>query len=260
MTDGPGPRVAKGEAASKGSGLSMTDGSRTGQTAPPGRKVLTTPRAAAIAGIAFAVLLGTSMVLLRLSLPDSPAATSAELTPGRRTAVTVALALMPYAGIAFLWFIGVVRDRIGDFEDRFFATVFLGSGLIFLTLLFCASAMLGGLAAATGSAPVGPDVWSVGKATSYTALNVYATKMAGVFMISTATIALRTRVLPAVAGNVGIRPRRRHDPAQRLARLAGDRVPGLGAARQPANPARWLSHPHPAPAVGGLISVSASRF
>ena len=182
----------------------MTEGSRPGLTAPPGREVLTTPRAAAIAGIAFAALLGTSIVLLRLSLPDSPASTSAELTPGRRTAVTVALALMPYAGIAFLWFIGVVRDRIGDFEDRFFATVFLGSGLIFLTLLFCASAVVGGLAAATGSAPVGPDVWSVGKATSYTALNVYATKMAGVFMISTATIALRTRVLPRWLAVLGL--------------------------------------------------------
>jgi hypothetical protein len=72
--------------------------------------------------------------------------------------VTVALELMPYAGIAFLWFIGVVRDRIGDFEDWFFATVFLGIGLIFLTQRFCASAVIGGLAAATGSAPVGPDV------------------------------------------------------------------------------------------------------
>lgn len=194
----------KGENASKGGVLGMTEGSQPGQTAPPGREVLTTPRAAAIAGIAFAALLGTSIVLLRLSLPDSPAATSAELTPGRRAAVTVALALMPYAGIAFLWFIGVVRDRIGDFEDRFFATVFLGSGLIFLTLLFCASAVVGGLAAATGSAPVGPDVWSVGKATSYTALNVYATKMAGVFMISTATIALRTRVLPRWLAMLGL--------------------------------------------------------
>lgn len=33
------------------------------------------------------------------------------------------------AGIAFLWFIGVIRDRSGAHEDRFFATVFLGSGL-----------------------------------------------------------------------------------------------------------------------------------
>ena len=38
----------------------------------------------------------------------------------------LALNLVPLSGIAFLWFIGVVRDRIGEREDRFFATVFLG--------------------------------------------------------------------------------------------------------------------------------------
>jgi len=165
---------------------------------------LTTPRAAAIAGIAFAVLLGTSIVLMRLSLPESPTSTADELTPGRRTAVTVALSLIPYAGIAFLWFIGVVRDRIGEFEDRFFATVFLGSGLIFLTLLFSASAVAGGLIASSESLPVGADVWNVGKATTFTVLNVYTTKMAGVFMISTATIALRTRVLPRWLAATGL--------------------------------------------------------
>ncbi len=128
----------------------MRDGGHpAGTTAPPTRATLTTPRAAAVAGIAFAVLLGTSIALLRLSLPETAASTPDELTPGRRTAVTVALNLVPYAGIAFLWFIGVIRDRIGDFEDRFFATIFLGSGLIFLTLLFSASAMAGGLIASS---------------------------------------------------------------------------------------------------------------
>src|SRR5262249_43164738 len=67
----------------------------------------------------------------------------------------LALELVPFAGIAFLWFIGVVRDRIGQREDRFFATVFLGSGLLFVALLFVASAVtaafLGELAARTGS-------------------------------------------------------------------------------------------------------------
>ena len=37
--------------------------------------------------------------------------------------------LMPFAGIAFLWFIGVVRDGFGRYEDKFFASVFLGSGI-----------------------------------------------------------------------------------------------------------------------------------
>ena len=54
---------------------------------------------------------------------------------------TVALGLnpVPFAGIAFLWFIGVLRDRLGEFEDRFFSTVFLGSGFLFLAMLFASA-------------------------------------------------------------------------------------------------------------------------
>src|SRR4051812_44949586 len=108
-------------------------------TVPARRRALTTPRAAAIAGIAFALLLGTSFVLLRLSLP-SEASAPREAVTAHSGSVRLALNLVPFSGIAFLWFIGVVRDRIGDFEDRFFATVFLGSGLIFLSTLFSATA------------------------------------------------------------------------------------------------------------------------
>ena len=59
--------------------------------------------------------------------------------------VSIALHLLPFAGIAFLWFVGVVRDRLGENEDRFFATVFLGSGLLFVAMLFCAGALAAGL-------------------------------------------------------------------------------------------------------------------
>jgi hypothetical protein len=79
------------------------------------------------------VLLIAALVLLRLSVPAHPGEAGAWLTnQGRRTAAAVALNLIPFAGIAFLWFIGVLRDRIGEREDRFFATVFLGSGLLFV--------------------------------------------------------------------------------------------------------------------------------
>ena len=87
------------------------------------RRELTTPRSAAIAGILFAVLLGTSLVLLRVSLPSRQEDAGRLLSdPDRRRIVRWALNLVPFAGIAFLWFIGVVRDRIGAFEDRFFST------------------------------------------------------------------------------------------------------------------------------------------
>lgn len=65
-----------------------------------------------------------------LGPPDPAAAGAWLIDPTRRSALVVALNLVPFAGIAFLWFIGVVRDRIGPREDRFFASVFLGSGLL----------------------------------------------------------------------------------------------------------------------------------
>ena len=52
---------------------------------------------------------------------------------------------MPFTGIAFLWFIAVVRDRLGKLEDRFFATVFLGSGLLYIAMFYASGALGGGL-------------------------------------------------------------------------------------------------------------------
>jgi hypothetical protein len=108
------------------------------------RSRLTTPRAAAIAGILFSLLLITSLVLIRLSVPQNPEDAGDWMAGGWRS-VTLALNLLPFAGIAFLWFIGVVRDRLGEREDRFFATVFLGSGLLFLAMLFASAAVAGGI-------------------------------------------------------------------------------------------------------------------
>ncbi len=109
---------------------------------------LRTPRAAAWAGIIFSVLLISALVLLRISVPAHAAVPGEWLTDSRRrTAVAIALNLVPFAGIAFLWFIGVLRDRIGEREDRFFATVFLGSGLLFVAMIFAAAAIAGGLIA-----------------------------------------------------------------------------------------------------------------
>ena len=104
---------------------------------------LRAPRAAAIAGILFSVLLIASILLLRQAVPADPLEAGAWLQT-RADTVALALNLVPFAGIAFLWFIGVLRDRLGEREDRFFATVFLGSGLLFLAMLFFSAAVAGG--------------------------------------------------------------------------------------------------------------------
>jgi hypothetical protein len=113
---------------------------------------MTTPRAAALAGILFAVLLITSLVLVRISVPANPQDAGVWLSGNSRT-VSLALNLVPFSGIAFLWFIGVVRDRLGTNEDRFFASVFLGSGLLFLAMLFNSAAIAGGIIRIFGAAP-----------------------------------------------------------------------------------------------------------
>jgi hypothetical protein len=107
--------------------------------------------------------------------------------------------LVPFAGIAFLWFIAAVRARIGANEDRFFATVFLGSGLVFVAMLYAAAAAAGASLAAVkfqGSPPPHPDVFVFARGLAYTLLYVYAIRAAGVFMLVSSTIGLRTGTLP----------------------------------------------------------------
>ena len=91
------------------------------------RQAVRTPRAAAVAGIIFSVLFTTSMVLIRLALPEELRGTDiADWLQGNTTTISLALTLVPFAGIAFLWFVGVVRSRLGSMEDQFFSTVFFG--------------------------------------------------------------------------------------------------------------------------------------
>ena len=102
-------------------------------------------------------------------------------------------------GIAFLWFIGVVRDRLGPLEDQFFATVFFGSGLLFLALAFVSAALAGGILATYALEQrrfIDSGMYTLTQAVLYRITNVYAVKMAGVFMISLATIWVRTRLMP----------------------------------------------------------------
>lgn len=171
------------------------------------RQALRTPRAAAISGIAFSVLLTASLVLIRLSIPDSPSAAGGWVSePALRNTVLVALNLVPFAGIAFLWFIGVVRDRMGQHEDRFFASVFLGSGILFVAMLFAATAIAVGLitsAAGTSGVSLTLDEWRVGRSVTYTLMTIYAMRMAAVFTIATTTITLRISILPRWLGLLG---------------------------------------------------------
>jgi len=164
------------------------------------RRRLRTPRAAAVAGILFAVLFSASMLLIRLVLPEELAGPNAADWLEKNTSlITLALTLVPFAGIAFLWFMGVVRSHLGELEDQLFSTVMFGSALLFLGMIFVSAALAGGIIssyALVGDQLNSNGVIVFGRAIMYTIVNVYAIRMAGVFMISLASIWTQTRILP----------------------------------------------------------------
>lgn len=178
----------------------MTEASASATDPLAAGSPLRTPKAAALAGIFFAVLTGAVLIILRLATPANPASPGQWLSdPARRTAINVALNLVPFAGIAFLWFVGVLRDRIGGREDRFFATVFLGSGLLFIGMFFVAAAVAAGLVSAglaNPHEPAGSATLILGRDSTSNLLNIYAVRMAAVFTLTTVTIARRTEFVP----------------------------------------------------------------
>jgi hypothetical protein len=161
------------------------------------QRQLRAPWAASLAGILFSVLFTAALLLVRAQ----------EDLTGTNTAIVIGgLYLAPFAGIMFLWFVAVIRDQIGEREDRFFATVFFGSGVLFVALLFATAAVVSTPAALVeflGEAEPEPESLTLLRALGYTLLFAFATRAAAVFMLATATIGVRSGVFPrwfALAG------------------------------------------------------------
>ena len=161
-----------------------------------------TRRAAAIAGIVFSVLLLTAMTMWRLALSDD-SLDALRSDASRRTLIRVGLNLVPFAGIAFLWFIGVVREQLGDVEDRLFSTVFMGSGLLFLAMLFVGAITTASLVEMLGGSNVNTDIYAFNRDSTQTLVSVYAMRMAAVFTLSVSTVGLRTSATPRWVSYLG---------------------------------------------------------
>jgi hypothetical protein len=162
------------------------------------RPELKTPRAAAIAGILFALLYGTSWVLIRLAIP-ADALEASDWFDSQARNLSLAMSLVPFAGISFLWFMGVLRDRMGRQEDQFFSTLFFGSGYLYLGMTFASAATLGGTLVLYASDPgllAGGGIYSLALVISNRLNSVYAVRMAGAFMFVLGTIWVRTGVMP----------------------------------------------------------------
>jgi hypothetical protein len=163
------------------------------------RPQIRSPRSAAIAGIVYSVLMTIGMLLVRNMVADVPADISQEWLDSWSNKAITAVTIVPFAGIAFLWFTGVIRDRLGDMEDRFLATVFLSSGIISVVLLFVWGAIVGalfGTYAASTVLAVDTDVVLFGFALMNQIIGNYALRMSSVYMLSIASIWTRTGVMP----------------------------------------------------------------
>lgn len=159
-------------------------------------------RSAAIAGILFAVLLLTALTMMRIALSEG-SLEALHSDAQRRSLIRWSLQLVPFAGIAFLWFIGVVREQLGEVEDRLFSTVFLGSGLLFLAMVFIGAVNSTSLLVMLAGANPNADLFAFGRSSTQTLISVYAMRMAAVFTISVSTLGLRTAGLPRWVSYLG---------------------------------------------------------
>ena len=163
------------------------------------QKRIRSPRSAALAGILFSVLLIASMLLITGFNQSPLTEISTDWFETRASSVSLALSFVPFAGIAFFWFTGVIRDHIGDREDRFFATVFLGSGIAFVVLLFIYAAITGAIFGSYSLSTdllAAKDLFTFGYLLMNEVLGNYILRIAGVYMFSIGTIWTRATVMP----------------------------------------------------------------
>ena len=155
------------------------------------------PQSAAIAGIIFGLILIAVIYLLHSASGGGKEAAQWVDDPNRVNAVNLALDLIPFAGIAFLWFIAVIREQLGSREDRFFETVFLGSGLLFVAMLFAAaSALKSVLIMRDAGLPVSEELLATMWSLAAALLKEFGARMAAVFTISVATMGIRIGTVP----------------------------------------------------------------
>jgi hypothetical protein len=166
------------------------------------RRELRSPRAAAIAGIVYSILIFTVMILTRRAALVQPQDVTKEFIEAWAGSFSVVMTLVPFAGIAFLWFTGVIRDRLQEREDRFFATIFFGSGIIYVLLLFLWGAVLGTIMRMTTLEQFGEDillstgVLTFGLILMNEIIGNFGMRMAGMYMTAVGTMWNRTQLMP----------------------------------------------------------------
>jgi hypothetical protein len=139
------------------------------------------------------------MILLGRALSVQPTDLGQKWLETWSTEATVVLVLIPFAGIAFLWFTGVIRDLLGEREDRFFSSVFFGSGIILVVMMYVWAAAFGALVGTYSLAAdllVDNDIFVYATVFMNQILGNYFLRMAAVYMLSIGSLWTRTKVVP----------------------------------------------------------------
>ncbi len=171
----------------------------------PHRRVLVHARISGLSGLVFAALFVVALVLLRqapgLGAPDGAYADFYRNSHGN-VLVTAGLYVVPFAGVAFLWQMSTTRTLIGALprsSPELQHWLHLASGVLFVCMLFAGTAAVGGVAMLTvfSTAPLPPpDVARALAAVGYGLVFVFGVRAAGIYMISTTTLARTVGLVP----------------------------------------------------------------
>lgn len=157
--------------------------------------------AAAIAGIVCAA--GWSLALRGMLSTPGIGAPATEIVDyyadhSNATAALVWLQVLVFASIAFLWFVGVVRARVGDVEPKLFGTVFFGASILLAALLFVGTSLIAAPAVlvVVGDQAPDPAATSLLRAGAGAVLSVFAPRIATLVLLSTASLGRVTGAFP----------------------------------------------------------------
>lgn len=152
----------------------------------------------AIAGIVFAVTMTATLYLFRSAFPVQEALTPTRVpTPDDISRGRLALSLLPYVGISFLWFMGALNYSLGRADNRLFTTVFLASGILFIGVSFVAGAVgAAELAAFSQGLDISRESRLIPGVTVNELLINYAARMAAVFSLAISTFGRLRGILP----------------------------------------------------------------
>jgi len=165
------------------------------------RRRLASIEAAAIAGIVCAT--GWSFGVRGLFAAPGIGASEVEVArfyndPGAGLNALLLLQVIVIATIGFLWFVGVVRGRLGEREPRLFGTVFLGGSVLMAGVMIAGTSALAApsVLVEAGGKAVDPGAASMSRALAVSLLSVFAPRIATLVMFSTAALSRKTNALP----------------------------------------------------------------